>query len=229
MTAEYNGTRVVCFASGPGAFSSSQPVIILVQTVPPKPFNDDVRVCKLGCQVFFSWTPVNSVLGGIDVSYNITDNHRQNMTINKPHYSLKLNDELAEYEGTIVMVLRASAFNQVAYSEPKTIRYQLSDTNLTLVISSISLENKDIIKYNFIIRLNDLNQCSFNNLTDEKFIACDHRDKLMCKNNSVNLDYQETGGELVFSSTLNSLRRKFNSTLSFDYLGVEIETDKISL
>ena len=45
----------------------------------------------------------------------------------------------------------------------------------------------------------------------------------------MNVDYQESGGELVFSSTLNSLRRKFNSILSFDYLGVEIETDRILL
>lgn len=135
MTAEYNGTRVVCYASGPVAFSSSQPVIILVQAVPPKPFNGDVRVCKLGCQVFFSWTPVISVSEDIDVSYNITDNHDQNMTINKPYYSLKLNNELDEYEGAIVMVLRASAFNQVAYSEPKTIRYQLSGQSCISVLN----------------------------------------------------------------------------------------------
>ena len=77
--------------------------------------------------------------------------------------------------------------------------------------------------------MNDLNQCSFNNLTDEKFIACDHSDKNMCEKNPVNVYYQETGGELAFSSTLDSLRRKFNSTLKFDYLGVKIETDNVSL
>ena len=122
MTAEYNGTKAFCYASGPGVFNSSQPVIILVQTVPPNPFND-IRVCKFGCQVFFSWNPV-FVLEGIDVSYNITDNYH-NMTRNEPHYSLKINDTL-EYKGNIVMMLRASAFGQVAYSEPKTITHLLS-------------------------------------------------------------------------------------------------------
>ena len=123
MTADLNATQLSCAASGPGgAYSTSQIVEILVQD--PKQIND-VDVCKLGRQVFFSWNSVFALLG-INVSYIINDNYgHQNMIINKSHYSIQLNDEL-DYESNIVVIFNASAFNQVAYSEPKTIHQRLS-------------------------------------------------------------------------------------------------------
>lgn len=54
-------------------------------------------------------------------------------------------------------------------------------------------------------------------------------DRSTCKNYSASVQYQEKKGELVFSSTLDLLRQKFNSSLSFDYIGVKIETDNASI
>ena len=77
--------------------------------------------------------------------------------------------------------------------------------------------------------MSDLNECSFNKLTDEKLIACNHTDGSTCKNYSASVHYQETNRELTFSSTLDSLRQKFNSSVSFDYFGAKVETDNVSL
>ena len=122
MTADLNATQISCYGSGAaGVYNSSRIVEIFVQA-PPNQIND-VDICKLGRLVFFSWNPVFA-LAGINVSYIITDNHR-NMTIYEPRYSLQLDNEL-DYKGNITVVFNASAFGQVAYSKPRVISHLLN-------------------------------------------------------------------------------------------------------
>lgn len=110
MTAELNGTKVVCAAAAYGRqVIESQPATIYVQEVPSQ--MDSFRYCKLPGYLFFNWTSVFT-LNGIAILYNITDN-LQIKTIDVPHYSVPLRS--GSYQANITVIVYATAANQIAY------------------------------------------------------------------------------------------------------------------
>ena len=116
ITRELNKTVAICYAAGQNKFGQSKAATIIAQEVPNK--LDGICVCKLGCQVFFSWNPVQT-LKGIDAYYRIRDNCKKNNIINVPHYSIQLDDLTSEsYRANVTVILNAPAVNQVASGTP---------------------------------------------------------------------------------------------------------------